>query len=464
MRLRLAEPPGFPDTHRVNEPHRTLTPSAASPELGAPLSRAAIMAVVVASLGYFVDIYDLILFSVVRVPSLKGLGATESEVLTLGASLISWQMFGMVVGGLAWGILGDKKGRLSVLFGSIILYSMANIANGLVATVEPGTAWGNLLATLGMSHGIDQYRALRFIAGIGLAGELGAGVTLVSELLGRHARGYGTTIVATFGICGGLMATFVAGKFDWRTAYFVGGGMGLALLVLRIGVVESGMFKTLRTTTVVRGSLLMLFWPPRRFLRYAAIVLVAVPIWFVVAIPVTFAPEFGKQMGFTEPLSAPTAIAWTYTGLVLGDLASGLLSQFLRSRRRALLVFLLFTTATLASFFIAPRFEREAWSFYTVCAVMGLSIGYWAVFVTTVGELFGTNLRATATTSAPNLVRGFVPLLTWAWLALVGAGMSHVNAAAVVGFSTIVVAMAALASLPETYGRHLDFLEGHGRD
>ena len=281
--------------------------------------------VIVAALGYFVDIYDLLLFSIVRVPSLKYLGVPEGELLEKGVFLINMQMAGMLIGGILWGVLGDKKGRLSVLFGSIVLYSLANIANGFVT-------------------GVEQYAVLRFIAGIGLAGELGAGITLVSEILPKEIRGYGTALVASVGVLGAVLAYFVADLFDWQIAYFIGGGLGLLLLLLRVSVFESGIFKDLKEKPVTRGNFFSLFTSSRQFYKYLNCILIGLPIWFVIGILVTFSPEFGKALGVAAPIKAGKAIMFAYIGLSLGDFSSGFLSQSLGSRRRVVLLFILLTT------------------------------------------------------------------------------------------------------------------------
>ena len=239
--------------------------------------------ILVASLGYFVDIYDLVLFSVIRVQSLKAIGVADDQMLTVGVKLINAQMIGMVIGGVIWGILGDKMGRFKVLFGSILMYSLANIANGFVTEV-------------------NTYAVIRFIAGVGLAGELGAGITLVAESMSKEKRGYGTMLVAAIGLMGAVVAGLVGDKFHWQTAYFIGGGMGLALLVLRLGVMESSMYKNIAHKNVSKGNILMLFNNWSRFKKYINCTLIALPTWFVVGILITFAPEFGKALGATEPL------------------------------------------------------------------------------------------------------------------------------------------------------------------
>ena len=391
------------------------------------------LAVLVAALGYFVDIYDLLLFSVVRIPSMKSLGISPDE----GAWILSAQMLGMLVGGILWGILGDKRGRLSVLFGSILLYSLANIANGFV-------------------QDIHTYGALRFIAGVGLAGELGAGITLVSESMSKERRGYGTMIVASVGICGALLAVAVAKTFDWRTAYFVGGGMGLALLLLRIGVYESGMFQQLKTRVVSRGNFFKLFWPWSRLRRYLAVILVGVPIWYAIGLPISRADKFGKAMGMAIVPDPAFAVLFAYSGLALGDFSSGALSQLVRSRKRALFVYLMLTAAFVIAYFTIA--SRSTTHFYAVCTLLGFATGYWAVFVTVASEQFGTNLRATATTTVPNFVRGSLSLLMLAFDALEKSSGTLMSGA-LVGGATIVVAFGALTLLDETHGRDLDFLE-----
>lgn len=395
------------------------------------------LAVLVASLGYFVDIYDLILFGVVRKPSLAALGVAPEDMLAQGERLLNFQMGGLLVGGVVWGVLGDKRGRLSVLFGSIITYSLANLANGLV-------------------QDLDQYAALRFIAGVGLAGELGAGITLVSEILRREGRGWGTTIVATVGICGGVVAALVGGEVHWRTAYFIGGGLGLALLALRIGVRESPMFAATRDTGVARGDLRALLGSGPRLRRYLSVILVGVPIWYAVGILIFFSPELGKALGMTEVPVPARALLYCYAGLAFGDLASGALSQLLRSRRRALAVFLTLTAVAIALYFTVAA--RSLTTFYAVCGFLGVATGYWAVFVTTAAEQFGTNLRATVTTTAPNFVRGAVVPMTLAYKWLRDAH-GVVTGAILVGAAALTLGAVALVLLHETYGKDLDFTE-----
>ena len=398
-------------------------------------------AVIVAALGYFVDIYDLILFSIVRVESLKELGVTAAaEVTNQGLFLINMQMGGMLMGGILWGILGDKKGRLSVLFGSILLYSLANIANGFVQTVE-------------------QYAWLRLVAGIGLAGELGAGITLVSESLPKEKRGYGTMMVATVGVSGAMLAYWVGQKLGWRNAYFVGGGLGLALLALRVSVFESGMFKQVQAQTgVVRGNFLSLFTNPVRLGKYLRVLLIGVPLWFVVGILVTLAPEFGRALGLTGEVTAGLAVFWCYFGLVFGDFFSGSLSQYWHSRNKALQVFLGFCAVLVGVYLYGTAGATPA-VFYGVCFGLGLSVGFWALFVTVAAEQFGTNLRATVATTAPNFARGAVVGLVPAFKYLSGALGGIIPAATVLGAGTLLVAFWAVRTLPESYGKDLNYVE-----
>ena len=423
-----------------SEPRSTATsPDAATDLSDAPVTTKAMLAVIVAALGYFVDIYDLVLFGVIRVDSLKGIGiTTDDQIKTVGAQLISMQMIGMLLGGLLWGVLGDKRGRLSVLFGSITLYSIANIANGMI-------------------HDTTSYAVLRFVAGVGLAGELGAGITLVSESLGKRQRGYGTTIVAGVGILGAVVAVMIGKKFDWRIAYYTGGGLGLALLGLRIGVVESSMFKGIREKAKVgRGNFLALFATPRRAVRYVCLILAGVPIWYAVGILFIFAPEIGKSMGLDPAPTAGDAILYGYIGLAIGDVSSGLVSQALRSRKRVLLLFILLTSAGIAAYFLLGA--RSVAAFNWSCLAIGVGAGYWAIFVTMASEQFGTNVRATATTTAPNFVRGATVPLTAGFTAM-GSGLGAKTAAIILGVGTMIVAFLAVFPLEETFGKDLDFTD-----
>jgi MFS family permease len=394
--------------------------------------------ILVAALGYFVDIYDLILFSIVRIASLQSIGVPEDQILPQGVLLLNMQMGGMLIGGLIWGVLGDKRGRLSVLFGSIVLYSLANIANGFVTT-------------------IPQYAVLRFVAGIGLAGELGAGITLVSEIMPPATRGYGTMLVATIGILGAIVASLVGDAFDWRVAYFIGGGMGLALLVLRIGVAESGMFEQIKQKAgISRGSFLALLASPRTRWKYARVVLVGMPIWYVVGILITFSPEFGRAMDMATPPNAGRAVMFCYIGLAFGDFGSGWLSQLMKSRNRVVGIFLTLTTTFIAVYFAAAHLSLDV--FYAVCFLLGISAGYWAVFVTIASEQFGTNIRATVTTTAPNFVRGAVVAITLLFEALRPAVGIRASAM-LVGAIALGIAYLSLWGLEETYGKDLDYLE-----
>jgi len=418
---------------------------------GGGIPRSAKLAVLVAALGYLVDIYDLILFSVVRAPSLRALGVPDAQLMDTGSRLLDMQMLGMLIGGILWGVLGDKRGRLSVLFGSILMYSLANIANGFVTDV-------------------DTYGWLRLVAGIGLAGELGAGITLVTELLDARSRGWATTLVAGVGICGAVLAVLVSKVAPWYVAYWIGGGLGLLLLALRVGVLESGMFAKVHASEVSRGNFLALFTDGRRALRYVSVVLSGVPIWYAIGILVTFSPEIGggspampargwpadPGMGMVPAPSAAEAVMAAYLGLALGDFASGWLSQRLRSRKRALRAFMMLDVVAILSYFTLGRTSPAA--FYACVFLLGIANGYWAVFVTVAAEQFGTNLRATATTSAPNFVRGSVPLFTFGFRALrVPLGLP--GAALALGALAMAVAFLSLRGLEETYGKDLDFVE-----
>jgi putative MFS transporter len=394
--------------------------------------------VIVASLGYFVDIYDLVLFSIVRVPSLRSFGLSGQELIDQGVFLLNMQMAGMLLGGILWGVLGDRKGRLKIMFGSIFLYSAANMANG-------------------MASSLGAYAALRFLSGVGLAGELGAGITLVSEVLHKSIRGYGTMLVASVGVSGAILANIVANAYDWRNAFIIGGVLGLLLLITRISVAESGMFRSMAQKAAVRrGSFLALFTEKRRFLRYLNSILIGVPIWFVVAILITFAPEFAKTLGTTGPVSAGNAVMYCYVGLIVGDLSSGLLSQLLGSRRKVVLLFLLLTIGTIVLYFLQGA--RSPQFFYNVCLALGFAVGYWAIFVTVAAEQFGTNLRATVATTVPNFVRGMVVPITLLFQ-LLRRHLGLQGGAIAVGVLCIAAAFLALGALEETFHKDLDYFE-----
>ena len=400
--------------------------------------RAIKLVIIVAALGYFVDIYDLLLFSIIRKPSLLSIGVDSSQLLPLGATLIQLQMAGMLIGGILWGILGDKKGRLSVLFGSIIIYSIANILNGLVNTVE-------------------MYGVMRFIAGIGLAGELGAGITIVSEMMPKSKRGYGTMIVASVGILGAVFAALLSEVVpNWRTLYFIGGGMGIALLLLRIGVYESGIYESIRKKEIRRGNFLSLFSHKKQFLKYLSVIMIGLPTWFVVGILITFADEFGKAMGMINIPVPGKAVMFCYIGISLGDIGCGGISQLLKSRKKAMFIFLFLTTCAMALYFTVASGSIEA--FYFTCALLGFGAGFWAIFVTIASEQFGTNIRATVTTTVPNFVRGALVPIT-ALFRLLQGSMSTESSAIIVGAITLAIAFFSVSRLEETFHKDLDYVE-----
>jgi putative MFS transporter len=393
--------------------------------------------VIVAALGYFVDIYDLLLFSIVRRSSLTALGVAAEDLFSQGEFLLQVQMAGLLIGGIIWGVMGDKRGRLSVLFGSILLYSLSNIANGFVTTVP-------------------QYAMLRFVAGIGLAGELGAGITLVSEVLPTRLRGYGTAMVATIGLFGAVFANFIAKTFDWQIAYFIGGGLGLVLLIARISVFESGIFLKVKEQAVQRGNLMQLINNKVRLRKFLGCIFIGLPIWYVIGILITFSPEFAPALGIVEPIIAGDAVMWAYIGLAFGDMSSGVASQLLKSRKKVVLIFILLTMVFVVGYLFVPI--TTSFEFYIACFLVGFGIGYWALFVTIAAEQFGTNLRSTVATTVPNFIRGTVIPVTLLFKFL-RAEIGIVPGALIVGVITIIVALWALRSIDETYSRDMNFVE-----
>ncbi|MCX6336231.1 MAG: MFS transporter [Bacteroidetes bacterium] len=396
--------------------------------------------VIVGALGFFVDVYDLLLFSIVRKPSLESLHLTADQVLSKGELIISVQMIGLMLGGIFWGIMGDKKGRLSVLFGSILLYSLANIANGMVQTV-------------------GQYTLMRFIAGVGLAGELGASITLVSEMLPKEKRGIGATIIASVGVFGAVTAFFVYQAFqDWRLCYYIGGGMGLLLLLLRANVIESSMFDIVKKTAVVRGNFLMLFNNKERLMRYVKGVVIGLPVWYVIGILITFSDKFGTEFGIAG-VNPGKAIMYQYVAIGLGDLSAGVLSNYLKSRKKTLFIFL----SILAVFIVLYFSQSSGWgtttSMYMICAGLGFGAGFSVLYITMSAEQFGTNLRASTAISIPNVVRGILPLIILLHKGLRSLTGNYVTGGWMTGIFIMLIAVIAAYHTKETFGRDLNFVE-----
>jgi MFS family permease len=402
------------------------------------------LAVIVAALGYFVDIYDLLLFTIVREPSLVGLGISKTDaaaMISASTKVINWQMLGLLIGGVVWGVMGDKKGRLSVLFGSILLYSIANFATGYITQ-------------------LDHYAYARFVAGIGLAGELGAGITLVSELLPKEKRGIGTSLVAGIGLFGAVFAYFTYDLTqDWRLCYKIGGGLGVVLLLLRIGVAESGMFHQVKQTSARRGNLLMFLNNGNRLRKYLLAILIGLPTWYVIGILVNLSNRFATNLYGTNAVNSGRAIMFAYIGIAFGDILIGLVSQYFKSRKKALYLFYLLSIICVFLFF--SPWNNSDFRMYLISGLMGFSTGFWAIFVTMGAEQFGTNLRATAATTIPNMVRGALPLInilfknvfqdSWKW--------SLVKSGIVTGIIVISIALVSAYFTEETFHKDLNYVE-----
>jgi MFS transporter, putative metabolite:H+ symporter len=400
------------------------------------------LTVIVAALGYFVDIYDLLLFQIVRVSSLNDLGFTDPNAnQAAGEFILQWQMVGLLVGGIIWGVMGDKKGRLSVLFGSIVLYSIANIITGFVQTKE-------------------QYALMRVIAGIGLAGELGAGITLVTELLPKEKRGLGTSLVAGIGLTGAIAANIISKSVDWRWCYFIGGGLGFVLLLLRVSVFESTMFHSIKSVTKNRGNFFMFFTNGTRFKKYMCSILLGLPTWFVIGVLVAFSKEFAQKLNIPGTISPGDATMYAYIGISIGDVFIGFVSNWMRSRKKALFLFYGLTLIGILIYFFAT--PSTVAGFYALCAYLGFATGFWAIFVTMAAEQFGTNLRATAATTVPNMVRGALPLIIGLFKYLRGdhaTAEQFIRAGLITGSIVMAIAIVSALFTHETYGKDLNYVE-----
>lgn len=398
--------------------------------------------VIVAALGYFVDVYDLILFLVIGKKSLAELYPEWKDtpmLLEQFQHLLDLQMLGMLIGGIAWGIIGDKKGRLAVLFGSIILYSLANFANAFVTD-------------------INTYAALRFIAGFGLAGELGAGICLVSEMMDKNRRGLGTMVVASVGVCGAVAAAAVAQFISWQTSYLIGGVLGFGLLILRMGVFESEMFTIAHEKKISQGNFFMMLTNYSRFRRLLQCILLGLPTWFVIGLLVARAPELAKTLGVIGPIEQSFCIMLAYAGLVFGDVASGTISQLLKSRKKAFGVFYVLCCVMMAAYLNLRDVTNTV--FYIAIFLLGFSVGFWAIFVTNASEQFGINLRATSATSVPNFARGSLVPIAWAFKqAMVFTGGSMVASFFWVGAGIMLITFVTLYFVEETFAKDLNYYE-----
>lgn len=397
------------------------------------------MVVIVAALGYFVDIYDLIIFGIVKDPSLIALGITaKQDLFNVGNHILRMQMFGMLLGGIVWGILGDKKGRLSTLFFTILMYSLATIANGFVTNV-------------------DQYAILRFIAGFGLAGELGVGITLVSEVMSANTRGKGAGVVSGIGILGAGLAFLVSEWLDWRAAYWFGGGIGLLLLFLRVVVHESGMYHKTKEVGVTKGDFLSLFTNRKRFLKYSLVILVGIPTWYAVSVLVINSQSFAESLNIQGQVKGSISVMLHYFAAAIGSMIFSHISDVWKSRKKAINLTIASMLVLTILYFVV--FDTSPLVFYVIIFIMGLPMGgLWTLFITKSSELFGTNIRATVTTSAPNFVRGAVVLITLLLdytapiFGLWWAGFG-------IGLAVYLIAFMSNLKIEETYGKELDYIE-----
>ena len=397
--------------------------------------------VFVAALGYFVDVYDLLLFTIVRQPSVLAVGSTLETIIVDSAHIINWQMSGLLIGGILWGIIGDKKGRLKVLFGSILLYSVANILTSFVQNV-------------------DQYAYCRFVGGIGLAGELGAGITLVSEMLPKNKRGIGTSMVAGIGLFGAVFAyfTFQYTK-DWRLCYQIGGGLGVFLLILRVKVAESFMFESAKLENIQKGNFLMFLNNKKRFSKYIKAILIGLPTWFVIGVLINYSNKFATANYGLNLIDSGRSIMFAYIGIAIGDLVIGYVSQYFKSRKKALLLFYIMNTLGMVLFFSALNNSDDR--MYAICGFLGFSTGYWAIFNQMAAEQFGTNLRATAATTIPNMVRGALPLINFLFLDILqkSLGWTIIQSGILTGAIVMGITLIAFVFTEETYHKDLDYLE-----
>ena len=397
--------------------------------------------VFVAALGYFVDVYDLLLFTIVRQTSVMSIGSTAETIIVDSAHIINWQMSGLLIGGILWGVLGDKKGRLKVLFGSILLYSVANILTSFVQNV-------------------DQYAYCRFIGGIGLAGELGAGITLVSEMLPKHKRGIGTSMVAGIGLFGAVFAYFTF-KYtnDWRLCYQIGGVLGFFLLILRVKVAESFMFESVKLSKLAKGNFFMFFQNKKRFVKYITAILIGLPTWFVIGVLINYSNKFASSLYGINLIDSGRSIMLAYIGIASGDLLIGYVSQYFKSRKKALMLFYILNIIGMILFF--SPFNNNDSRMYLICAFLGFSTGYWAIFNQMAAEQFGTNLRATAATTIPNMVRGALPLINFLFLDILQKklGWDILQSGMFTGAIVMVITLIAYFFTEETYHKDLDYME-----
>jgi hypothetical protein len=245
--------------------------------------------------------------------------------------------------------------------------------------------------------------------------------------------------------------------FDWRTCYYIGGALGLTLLLLRMQVKESVLFKQVKQAGVKRGDFLMFFNNKERALLYLRCIMIGIPAWYIIGVLVTFSDQFGKEFGI-EGIDPGKAIMYQYMAIAFGDLTAGLLSKLLNSRKKALFVFYGITTLFLGLYF-GLRGGGSAQNMYWLCAGLGFGTGFSVIYITMSAEQFGTNLRATAAVTIPNMVRGALPLIIILFKGMRNWTGSYVTGAVLTGALLMLIAVYAAIGIRETYNKELDFVE-----
>lgn len=402
--------------------------------------------ILVASLGYFVDAYDLIIASVVRSSAIVELGLAQvgTPEHTKYAQLFEYvQSAGILLGGIIFGVYSDKKGRKKALYYSIAIYSIANILNGLLSASVP------FVGTV--------YCILRFICGFALAAELSIGIVMISETMKAKHRGYGTMIVVSFGILGAVLAAvlFEFIGIHWQTLYLIGGIAGVLLLIFRFSVKETNPFLDLENQESERGSWVMIFKNRRLLKILFNAILLGFPIYFFISIPIKFATDYGKELGLTIKGTIPIIVF--YIAMSVSDIIANYLCQLFENRKKVLYFYLGLCTISVFLLHFYPPTTPEQY-FYLFSPLMGFASGYWALLITFTNEQIGTNIRSTYTTAVPNVVRSlFIPIQLLLTVLQPTFGTS--TSVFYIGVLAVILALLGLYSLKETWGKNLKFID-----
>jgi MFS transporter, putative metabolite:H+ symporter len=381
--------------------------------------------------GYFIDIFDLVLFSTLRISSFEELKITDPTYWTV--VFFNLQMTGILVGGIFWGKMADIKGRSWSFMGTILVFSIANIINGLTSS-------------------LTVYGICRFIAGFGLAGEMGSGIALICEKVPDEKRSLYLGFVSSLGCIGAVLSGWLGDIVYWRYLFIGSGFAGILLTLLRKNLLEPDLFRKTATLNIPRGQWKTLFQSPPDLIRFILLIFLGIPMWYIIGILWSFSTEMTSTIGLNI-FTSGQAILWGYVGVWMGDMLMPFVSQFLKSRIFTIQICLIMML--LGVIYLFQFQPHSLLSFQLTHIFLGFTIGYWAVYATLCGESFGTNIRALTSTSLPSLIRfSSIPMMI---IYQYGRDENELNIALGMGLTVLCISMITTYFIKDTFQKDIDF-------